>query len=143
MPGELAPVFAPSPLWRVERTDPALRLSLLNPVDVMNDRAGNRIDIPDAGVLYGATKADGGFAETLSGLNASSIYGPGWTAETGPTRHIHRLKSSTNKYPLPVVMEPLERVRFEWRKGRVAIDQNKLGCPALGGVWGSPIPLVL
>ena len=51
----------------------------------MNDRAGNRFDIPGAGVLYGATKADGGFAETLAGLNVSSIYGPGWTAEAGPT----------------------------------------------------------
>ena len=68
MPVELALVFAPSPLWRVERTDPALRFSLLNPVDVMNDRAGNRFDIPGAGVLYCATKADGGFAETLAGF---------------------------------------------------------------------------
>ncbi|SEO06965.1 RES family NAD+ phosphorylase [Cryobacterium luteum] len=68
MPVELALVFAPSPLWRVERTNPALHFSLLNPVDVMNDRAGNRFDIPGAGVLYGATKADGGFAETLAGF---------------------------------------------------------------------------
>ena len=65
---ELALGFAPSPLWRVERTDPTLRFSLLNPVDVMNDRAGNRFDIPGAGVLYGATKAEGGFAETLAGF---------------------------------------------------------------------------
>lgn len=68
MPVEPALVFSPSPLWRVERTDPALRFSLLNPVDAMNDRAGNRFDIPGAGVLYGATKADGGFAETLAGF---------------------------------------------------------------------------
>ena len=33
-----------------------------------NDRAGNRFDIPGAGVLYGATKAEGGFAETLAGF---------------------------------------------------------------------------
>ncbi|WP_104083807.1 RES family NAD+ phosphorylase [Cryobacterium sp. Y11] len=68
MPVKLALVLAPSPLWRVERTDPALRFSLLNPVDVMNDRAGNRFDIPGAGVLYGATTAEGGFAETLAGF---------------------------------------------------------------------------
>ena len=40
----------------------------MGPVDVMNDRAGNRFDIPGAGVLYGATKAEGGFAETLAGF---------------------------------------------------------------------------
>ena len=34
----------------------------------MNDRAGNRFDIPGAGVLYGTTKAEGGFAETLAGF---------------------------------------------------------------------------
>ncbi|MBP2216035.1 hypothetical protein H4V95_001226 [Arthrobacter sp. CAN_C5] len=48
-------------------------------------------------------------------------FGPGWTAETGPTRHTYRLKPSNNNYPLPVVMEPLERVRFEWRKGRAEV----------------------
>ena len=68
MPVELALAFAPSPLWRVERTNPALRFSLLNPVDLMNDRARNRFDIPCAGVLYGATKAEGGFAEALAGF---------------------------------------------------------------------------
>ena len=64
--------MATSPLWRVERTDPARRFSLLNPVDVMNDRAGNRFDIPGAGVLYGATTPEGGFAETLAGLRPRS-----------------------------------------------------------------------
>jgi hypothetical protein len=68
MPVELALVFAPTPLWRVERISPALRFSLLNPVDAMNGRAGNRFDIPGAGVLYGTTTAEGGFAETLAGF---------------------------------------------------------------------------
>lgn len=68
MPAELALVAAPSPLWRVERVDPALRFSRINPVDAMNDRAGNRFDIPGAGVLYGATVAEGGYAETLAGF---------------------------------------------------------------------------
>lgn len=65
MPAELALASAPSPLWRVERVDPPLRFSVLNPVDAMNDRAGNRFDVPGAGVLYGATSPEGGFAETL------------------------------------------------------------------------------
>ncbi|HEV7184621.1 MAG TPA: RES family NAD+ phosphorylase [Leifsonia sp.] len=68
MPAELTLVAAPSPLWRVERVDPPLRFARINAVDAMNDRAGNRFDIPGAGVLYGATDAAGGFAETLAGF---------------------------------------------------------------------------
>lgn len=68
MPAELALVAAPSPLWRVERVDPPLRFSRLNSVDAMNERAGNRFDVPGAGVLYGATSAEGGYAETLAGF---------------------------------------------------------------------------
>ena len=67
MPVELALVDAPPVLWRVERADPALRFSQLNLVDAANDQAGNRFDIPGAGVLYGATDPAGGFAETLAG----------------------------------------------------------------------------
>lgn len=68
MPAELALIAAPAPLWRVERVAPALRFSRINAVDAMNERAGNRFDIPGAGVLYGATEAAGGFTETLAGF---------------------------------------------------------------------------
>jgi hypothetical protein len=68
MPAELELVLAPTPLWRVERVSPALRFSRINAVDAMNERAGNRFDVPGAGVLYGATAAAGGYAETLAGF---------------------------------------------------------------------------
>ena len=68
MPAELALVVAPTPLWRVERVRPSLRFSRINAVDAMNERAGNRFDVPGAGVLYGATAAAGGYAETLAGF---------------------------------------------------------------------------
>lgn len=87
MPAELALLTAPSPLWRVERIDPALRFSQLNPVDVMNARAGNRFDIPGAGVLYGATAPEGGFAETLAGFRPkASMIGAFSQIETDPGR---------------------------------------------------------
>jgi hypothetical protein len=53
-------------MWRVERTSSRLRFSSLNPVDALDDRAGNRFDIPGAGVLYGATTPQGAYAETLA-----------------------------------------------------------------------------
>lgn len=65
-------VTAPSPLWRVERIDPPLRFSLLNPVDALNDQSGNRFDIAGGGVLYGATAPEGGFAETLAAFRPSA-----------------------------------------------------------------------
>ena len=68
MPAELALLPAPSPIWRVERINPALGFSRINPVDALNDRAGNRFDVPGAGVLYGATTPEGGYAETIAGF---------------------------------------------------------------------------
>lgn len=68
MPVELELVTATCPLWRVERIEPPLRFSQINPVDAMNERAGNRFDVPGAGVLYGATAPEGGYAETLAGF---------------------------------------------------------------------------
>ncbi|QJU56271.1 RES domain-containing protein (plasmid) [Herbiconiux sp. KACC 21604] len=68
MPAEPATVEAPHLLSRVERADPPLRFSRLNPVDAPNPRAGNRFDVPGAGVLYGATAAAGAYAETLAGF---------------------------------------------------------------------------
>ena len=85
MPADLALLAAPSPLWRVERIDPALRFSQLNPVDAMNERAGNRFDIPGAGVLYGATTPEGGFAETLAGFRPkASMIGAFSRIQTDP-----------------------------------------------------------
>jgi hypothetical protein len=68
MPAELVLVDPPAELWRVERAEPALRFSQLSLVDATNDRAGNRFDVPGAGVLYGATHPEGGYAETLAGF---------------------------------------------------------------------------
>lgn len=68
MPAEPALAAAPQAIYRVERANPPLRFSRLNPVDALNDRAGNRFDIPGAGVLYGATSAGGAYAETLAGF---------------------------------------------------------------------------
>ncbi|MGA1836040.1 RES domain-containing protein [Herbiconiux sp. 11R-BC] len=68
MPASPATVEAPNLLHRVERADPPLRFSRLNPVDALNARAGNRFDVPGAGVLYGATTAAGAYAETLAGF---------------------------------------------------------------------------
>lgn len=72
MPAELALVDPPSLLWRVERVDPALRFSRINAVDAAQDRAGNRFDVPGAGVLYGATQPQGAYAETLAGFRPSA-----------------------------------------------------------------------
>ncbi|WP_139256601.1 RES domain-containing protein [Herbiconiux ginsengi] len=68
VPAEPATVEAPHLLSSVERADPPLRFSRLNPVDALNARAGNRFDVPGAGVLYGATAAAGAYAETLAGF---------------------------------------------------------------------------
>ncbi|WP_443069958.1 RES domain-containing protein [Subtercola sp. YIM 133946] len=66
MLAEPAVVAAPLSLSRVERVDPPLRFSRLNPIDALNPRAGNRFDVPGAGVLYGATTDTGAYAETLA-----------------------------------------------------------------------------
>jgi len=68
MPAELALLTAPSPIWRVERINPPLGFSRVNPVDAMNDLTGNRFDVTGAGVLYGATTPEGGYAETMAGF---------------------------------------------------------------------------
>ncbi|MBF4571875.1 RES domain-containing protein [Herbiconiux sp. VKM Ac-1786] len=72
MLAEPATVETPHLLSRVERADPPLRFSRLNPVDALNVRAGNRFDVPGAGVLYGATEATGAYAETLAGFRAKA-----------------------------------------------------------------------
>lgn len=72
MLAEPATVEAPPLLSRVERAEPPLRFSRLNPVDALNARAGNRFDVPGAGVLYGATEATGAYAETLAGFRAKA-----------------------------------------------------------------------
>lgn len=115
MPAELALVTAPPVLWRVERAEPALRFSQLNLVDAANDRAGNRFDIPGASVLYGATDATGGFAETLAGYRPrASMMRAFSEIESMPGRalpgdvsmkwlHSRRLRSFTTVSALPFV----------------------------------------
>ena len=68
MPARAALVAATSPLWRVERPSEDIRFSQINPVDALNDRVGNRFDVPGAGVLYAATRREGALAETLAGF---------------------------------------------------------------------------
>ena len=72
MPAELALLHPPAELWRVERTDPPLRFSRINPGDALADRAGNRFDVVGAGVLYGATSPVGAFTETLAAFRPSA-----------------------------------------------------------------------
>ena len=51
-------VDAPDVTWRVERTSPPLVFSKISPIDAAG-RAGNRFDVPGAGVLYTATEPVG------------------------------------------------------------------------------------
>jgi hypothetical protein len=46
--------------------------SRINPVDAALDRAGNRFDVPGAGVLYAASTVTGALAETLAGFRPSA-----------------------------------------------------------------------
>jgi RES domain. len=66
MPAELTLVDPPAALWRVEWKNPPLRYSHISPVDASLDAAGNRFDVPGAGVLYAATDPEGAFAETTA-----------------------------------------------------------------------------
>lgn len=66
MPAELALVDPPDTLWRVERKEPPLRFSHILPAEAAVDGAGNRFDIPGAGVLYAATTPAGSFVETMA-----------------------------------------------------------------------------
>lgn len=69
MPDSPALVDAPAVLWRVERTEPALRFSRINAVDVRSP-SGNRFDVVGAGVLYAASRPEGGIAETVARFRA-------------------------------------------------------------------------
>jgi hypothetical protein len=66
MPAELALAEPPEKLWRVERKTPPLGFSYISPAEATVDGAGNRFDIPGAGVLYAATTPAGSFAETMA-----------------------------------------------------------------------------
>jgi hypothetical protein len=89
MPDSPALIEAPSePLWRVERESPALRFSRINSVDAAQDRAGNRFDVPGAGVLYGATLAQGAFAETLAHFRPSATLLAKLKATGGPVPEV-------------------------------------------------------
>lgn len=66
MQAELTLVDPPATLWRVEWRNPPLHYSRISPVDASLDGAGNRFDVPGAGVLYAATQPEGAFAETTA-----------------------------------------------------------------------------
>jgi len=138
MPAELALVAAPTPLWRVERISPALRFSRINAVDAMNERAGNRFDVPGAGVLYGATAAVGGYAETLAGFRprASMVDAlnrvtpepgrvlPGEVPQVGlppdgcaPSTSSDPCRSSISSRPRPIRTSPRRQRLFSSTKG--------------------------
>ena len=64
-------VDAPDVTWRVERTGPPLVFSKISPIDAAGG-AGNRFDVPGAGVLYTATEPGGALAETLARFRPSA-----------------------------------------------------------------------
>lgn len=72
MPAEPALTTLPPVIYRVERSTPPLAFSRINAVDAALDRAGNRFDVPGAGVLYAASEARGAFAETLATFRPSA-----------------------------------------------------------------------
>lgn len=87
MPAELALVAVPSPIWRVERVNPTLSFSRVNALVALSDRAGNRFDVAGAGVLYGASLAEGAYAETLAGFRPqASMVGQFSMVEADPGR---------------------------------------------------------
>jgi hypothetical protein len=72
MPDAPVLVEPPAEMFRVERLSPALRYSRINAEDAAKDRGGNRFDVPGGGVLYAATHARGGLAETLANFRPSA-----------------------------------------------------------------------
>ncbi|MGB7980260.1 MAG: RES family NAD+ phosphorylase [Candidatus Nanopelagicales bacterium] len=60
----------PSPVWRVARRADPLAFSRIAPEDAWTD-AGNRFDIPGAGVLYAADTVRGCYVETLARFRPS------------------------------------------------------------------------
>ena len=113
MPAELVLCEPPSALYRVERISPVLSFSRINAVDAALDTAGNRFDVPGAGVLYGATSATGAFAETLAVFRPSSSLAAKLAAAGGAdalTSHVpaswrtaRRLRRFTTINSLPFV----------------------------------------
>lgn len=65
-------IAPPASLYRVARSDSALRFSPIDPADVPLPGAGNRFDVPGGGVLYCATRPIGCYAETLARFRPSS-----------------------------------------------------------------------
>lgn len=107
-------VEPPPTLHRVERIAPTLSFSRINAVDAALDLAGNRFDIPGAGVLYAATTAAGAFAETLANFRPSAQLAARIAAAGGGTspliaevpaswRSARRLRQITTLDALPFV----------------------------------------
>lgn len=65
-------VGAPPLLYRVARSDTAMRFSQIDPADVPLPSAGNRFDVPGGGVLYCASQPTGCYAETLARFRPSA-----------------------------------------------------------------------
>lgn len=65
-----AEIPAPSPLWRVARRRTSLAYSRIAAEDAMRN-AGNRFDVPGAGVLYAAETPEACFVETLARFRPS------------------------------------------------------------------------
>lgn len=65
-------VEPPATLLRVERLESPLRYSRISASSAGLDHAGNRFDVPGAGVLYAATTAQGAFAETTAHFRQSA-----------------------------------------------------------------------
>lgn len=68
----LALVEPPPEMFRVERSEPALHYSRINADTAGLDNAGNRFDVPGAGVLYAASSTQGAFAETTAHFRISA-----------------------------------------------------------------------
>lgn len=58
----------PATIWRVARLGMGTEFSWIDPVGAASPHAGNRFDVVGGGVLYGATRLEGCYRETLARL---------------------------------------------------------------------------
>lgn len=95
-------VDPPTTLLRVERFESPLRYSQISAETAALDHAGNRFDVPGAGVLYAASTAQGAFAETTAHFRHSASL----------LERMARAGASADELAVPT----LDR---SWRAGRV------------------------